>query len=116
MGSLQVVAKMRDMVSNDTQNPVSNTFLLDDDLRLVILGEVRELIGMSLICMIHALKTHIYAVIGNLHICSIPFTTEEIAEEVPDIDMSNIEMPSSLRHVHSAQFLMQHLQSSYLSR
>ncbi|KAF8723303.1 hypothetical protein HU200_021824 [Digitaria exilis] len=77
--SAEVVAKMRDMVSNDVQNPVSNTFLLDDDL-------------------------------------SIPFTTEEIAEEVPDIDMSNIEMPSSLRHVHSAQFLMQHLQSSYLSR
>lgn len=45
--------------------------------------------------------------------CSIPFTTEEIAEEVPDIDMSNIEMPSSLRHVHSAQFLMQHLQTTY---
>jgi len=79
VGYLQVVAKMRDMVSNDTQNPVSNSFLLDDDL-------------------------------------SIPFTTEEIAEEVPDVDMSNIEMPSSLRHVHSAQFLMQHLQSSYLSR
>ncbi|KAG2549285.1 hypothetical protein PVAP13_9KG264400 [Panicum virgatum] len=77
--SAEVVAKMRDMVSNDTQNPVSNSFLLDDDL-------------------------------------SIPFTTEEIAEEVPDVDMSNIEMPSSLRHVHSAQFLMQHLQSSYLSR
>ncbi|XP_039829224.1 protein OPAQUE1-like isoform X2 [Panicum virgatum] len=77
--SAEVVAKMRDMVSNDTQNPVSNSFLLDDDL-------------------------------------SIPFTTEEIAEEVPDVDMSNIEMPSSLRHVHSAQFLMQHLQSSCLSR
>nr|AAM44879.1 Putative myosin heavy chain [Oryza sativa Japonica Group] len=71
-----VVAKMRDMVSSDAQNPVSNSFLLDDDL-------------------------------------SIPFTTEEIAEEVPDIDMSNIEMPSSLRHVHSAQFLMQHLQTTY---
>lgn len=116
MGSLQVVAKMRDMVSNDVQNPVSNTFLLDDDLRLVIPGEVHELISLSLICMIHAHKTHIYTVTGNLHNCSIPFTTEEIAEEVPDIDMSNIEMPSSLRHVHSAQFLMQHLQSSYLSR
>ncbi|TKV93854.1 hypothetical protein SEVIR_9G256700v4 [Setaria viridis] len=77
--SADVVAKMRDMVSNDTQNPVSNSFLLDDDL-------------------------------------SIPFTTEEIAEEVPDVDMSNIEMPSTLRHVHSAQFLMQHLQSPYLSR
>uniref|UniRef100_J3N2E1 Dilute domain-containing protein n=1 Tax=Oryza brachyantha TaxID=4533 RepID=J3N2E1_ORYBR len=71
-----VVAKMRDMVSSDAQNPVSNSFLLDDDL-------------------------------------SIPFTTEEIAEEVPDIDMSNIEMPSSLRHVHSAQFLMQHLPTPY---
>jgi hypothetical protein len=33
---LQVVAQMRDMVSNDAQNPVSNSFLLDDDLRLVI--------------------------------------------------------------------------------
>ncbi|GJM84472.1 hypothetical protein PR202_ga00145 [Eleusine coracana subsp. coracana] len=77
--SAEVVAKMRDMVSNDTQNPVSNSFLLDDDL-------------------------------------SIPFTTEEIAEQVPAIDMSNIEMPSSLRHVHSAQFLMQQLQSSYSSR
>ncbi|KAF2913443.1 hypothetical protein DAI22_10g084800 [Oryza sativa Japonica Group] len=74
--SAEVVAKMRDMVSSDAQNPVSNSFLLDDDL-------------------------------------SIPFTTEEIAEEVPDIDMSNIEMPSSLRHVHSAQFLMQHLQTTY---
>ncbi|XP_021321162.1 protein OPAQUE1 isoform X3 [Sorghum bicolor] len=77
--SAEVVARMRDMVSNDMQNPVSNSFLLDDDL-------------------------------------SIPFTTEEIAEEVPDVDMSNIEMPSSLRHVHSAQFLTQHLQPSYLSR
>ncbi|CAD6205072.1 unnamed protein product [Miscanthus lutarioriparius] len=77
--SAEVVARMRDMVSNGMQNPVSNSFLLDDDL-------------------------------------SIPFTTEEIAEEVPDVDMSNIEMPSSLRHVHSAQFLMQHLQPSYLSR
>ena len=38
VGYLQVVAKMRDMVSNDTQNPVSNSFLLDDDLRLVIRG------------------------------------------------------------------------------
>lgn len=36
MDCLQVVAKMRDMVSNDAQNPVSNSFLLDDDLRLVI--------------------------------------------------------------------------------
>ncbi|GJN40612.1 hypothetical protein PR202_gb29856 [Eleusine coracana subsp. coracana] len=70
---------MRDMVNNDTQNPVSNSFLLDDDL-------------------------------------SIPFTTEEIAEQVPAIDMSKIEMPPSLRHVHSAQFLMQQLQSSYSSR
>jgi myosin-5 len=35
VGYLQVVAKMRDMVSNDTQNPVSNSFLLDDDLRLL---------------------------------------------------------------------------------
>ncbi|XP_066375034.1 protein OPAQUE1-like isoform X2 [Miscanthus floridulus] len=77
--SAEVVARMRDMVSNDMQNPVSNSFLLDDDL-------------------------------------SIPFTTKEIAEEVPDVDMSNIEMPSSLRHVHSAQFLTQHLQPSYLSR
>ncbi|XP_066385763.1 protein OPAQUE1-like isoform X5 [Miscanthus floridulus] len=77
--SAEEVARMRDMVSNDMQNPVSNSFLLDDDL-------------------------------------SIPFTTEEIAEEVPDVDMSNIEMPSSLRHVHSAQFLTQHLQPSYLSR
>uniref|UniRef100_A0A0E0M7C0 Myosin motor domain-containing protein n=1 Tax=Oryza punctata TaxID=4537 RepID=A0A0E0M7C0_ORYPU len=75
-GTHSVVAKMRDMVSSDAHNPVSNSFLLDDDL-------------------------------------SIPFTTEEIAEEVPDIDMSNIEMPSSLRHVHSAQFLMQHLQTTY---
>ncbi|KAF0892732.1 hypothetical protein E2562_017698 [Oryza meyeriana var. granulata] len=72
--SAEVVAKMKDMVSSDAQNPVSNSFLLDDDL-------------------------------------SIPFTTEEIAEEVPDIDMSNIEMPPSLRHVHFAQFLMQHLQT-----
>ncbi|KAL6883729.1 hypothetical protein ACP4OV_011143 [Aristida adscensionis] len=77
--SAEVVAKMRDMASNDGQNPVSNSFLMDDDL-------------------------------------SIPFTTEEIAEEVPAIDMSSIEMPSSLRHVHSAQFLTQHLQSSYLPR
>ncbi|KAK3153627.1 hypothetical protein QOZ80_2BG0178570 [Eleusine coracana subsp. coracana] len=77
--SAEVVAKMRDMVNNDTQNPVSNSFLLDDDL-------------------------------------SIPFTTEEIAEQVPAIDMSKIEMPPSLRHVHSAQFLMQQLQSSYSSR
>jgi hypothetical protein len=36
LDSLQVVAKMRDMVNNDTQNPVSNSFLLDDDLRSVI--------------------------------------------------------------------------------
>ncbi|KAL6642959.1 hypothetical protein ACP70R_021140 [Stipagrostis hirtigluma subsp. patula] len=77
--SAEVVAKMRDMVSNDGQNPVSNSFLMDDDL-------------------------------------SIPFTTEEIAEEVPAIDMSSIEMPTSLRHVHSAQFLMQHLQSPYMPR
>uniref|UniRef100_A0A0D9XJC5 Myosin motor domain-containing protein n=1 Tax=Leersia perrieri TaxID=77586 RepID=A0A0D9XJC5_9ORYZ len=28
-----VVARMRDMVSSDAQNPVSNSFLLDDDLR-----------------------------------------------------------------------------------
>ena len=60
--------------------------------------------------------TYIYTILPILHNFSIPFTTEEIAEEVPDVDMSNIEMPSSLRHVHSAQFLMQHLQSSYLSR
>lgn len=73
--SSEVVAQMRDMVSNDAQNPVSNSFLLDDDL-------------------------------------SIPFTTEDIAEEVPIIGMSNIEMPSSLRHVHSAQFLTQHLHQS----
>lgn len=73
--SSEVVAQMRDMVSNDAQNPVSNSFLLDDDL-------------------------------------SIPFTTEDIAEEVPIIGMSNIEMPSSLRHVQSAQFLTQHLHQS----
>lgn len=77
--SAEVVARMRDMVSNDMQNPVSNSFLLDDDL-------------------------------------SIPFTTEEIAEQVPDVDMSNIETPASLRHVHSAQFLTQHLQPPYTSR
>jgi hypothetical protein len=34
--SLQAVAKMRDMVNSDSQNPVSNSFLLDDDLRSVI--------------------------------------------------------------------------------
>jgi hypothetical protein len=60
--SLQVVARMRDMVSNDMQNPVSNSFLLDDDLRLVVPGaSVHELTYCSVLifCMIHALKTYI---------------------------------------------------------
>lgn len=46
--SLQVVARMRDMVSKDVQNPVSNSFLLDDDLRLVVpRATVHELIVLS---------------------------------------------------------------------
>nr|CAD1838020.1 unnamed protein product [Ananas comosus var. bracteatus] len=68
--SSEVVATMRDMVNKDSQNLVSNSFLLDDDL-------------------------------------SIPFSTEEISKSVPAIDPTEIELPPSLHHIQSAQFLIQ---------
>ncbi|OEL32339.1 Myosin-15 [Dichanthelium oligosanthes] len=67
--SNEVVAAMREMVNKDTQNLVSNSFLLDDDL-------------------------------------SIPFSTEDLSMAIPAIDYADVDLPESLQHYTSVQFLL----------
>ncbi|KAK3159258.1 hypothetical protein QOZ80_2AG0147890 [Eleusine coracana subsp. coracana] len=67
--STEVVATMREMVNKDTQNLVSNSFLLDDDL-------------------------------------SIPFSTEDLSMAIPAIDYADVDLPGSLNHYPSVQFLL----------
>ncbi|TVU28761.1 hypothetical protein EJB05_20294 [Eragrostis curvula] len=67
--SNEVVAAMREMVNKDTQNLVSNSFLLDDDL-------------------------------------SIPFSTEDLSMAIPAIDYTDVDLPESLQHYTSVQFLL----------
>ncbi|WVZ73418.1 hypothetical protein U9M48_021725 [Paspalum notatum var. saurae] len=67
--SPEVVAAMREMVNKDSQNLVSNSFLLDDDL-------------------------------------SIPFSTEDLSMAIPAIDYADVDLPKSLHHYTSVQFLL----------
>jgi len=67
--SNEVVAAMREMVNKDTQNLVSNSFLLDDDL-------------------------------------SIPFSTEDLSMAIPAMDYADVDLPESLQHYTSVQFLL----------
>ncbi|XP_066332641.1 protein OPAQUE1 [Miscanthus floridulus] len=67
--STEVVAAMREMVNKDTQNLLSNSFLLDDDL-------------------------------------SIPFSTEDLSMAIPAIDYADVDLPESLQHYASVQFLL----------
>ncbi|XP_066322752.1 protein OPAQUE1-like isoform X2 [Miscanthus floridulus] len=67
--STEVVAAMREMVNKDTQNLLSNSFLLDDDL-------------------------------------SIPFSTEDLSMAIPAIDYADVDLPESLQHYTSVQFLL----------
>lgn len=71
--SSEVVTQMRDILSKDSQNFMSNSFLLDDDL-------------------------------------SIPFSTEDISKAIPPVDPTDVDLPSSLRDLTSAQFLLRHLE------
>jgi myosin-5 len=67
--SNEVVAAMREVVNKDTQNLVSNSFLLDDDL-------------------------------------SIPFSTEDLSMAIPAMDYAGVDLPESLQHYTSVQFLL----------
>ncbi|XP_028556218.1 protein OPAQUE1 [Dendrobium catenatum] len=69
--SNEVVASMKEMVNQDSQNLMSSSFLLDDDM-------------------------------------SIPFSTEDISKAIPAIDPNDVELPQSLEHFPSAQFLLEH--------
>ncbi|KAG2654452.1 protein OPAQUE1 [Panicum virgatum] len=67
--SNEVVAAMREMVNKDTQNLVSNSFLLDDDL-------------------------------------SVPFSTEDLSMAIPAMDYADVDLPESLQHYTTVQFLL----------
>ena len=38
--------------------------------------------------------------------CSIPFSTEDLSIAIPAIDYADVELPESLHHYPSAQFLL----------
>ncbi|KAJ8442805.1 hypothetical protein Cgig2_016271 [Carnegiea gigantea] len=84
--SNEVVAQMREMLNKDNQNLATNSFLLDDDLRQVLLLKL----------------TTSFFEITSLH---IPFCTDDISKAIPAIDPMHIKLPACLSDSPVAKFL-----------
>lgn len=110
----QVVAAMREMVNKDTQNLVSNSFLLDDDLRWVkyfprnnILYHLERSVVTCDICWCWMYSTDFHFALTLIFPCySIPFSTEDLSMAIPAIDYADVDLPESLQHYTSVQFLL----------
>uniref|UniRef100_A0A0E0HR60 Myosin motor domain-containing protein n=2 Tax=Oryza nivara TaxID=4536 RepID=A0A0E0HR60_ORYNI len=86
--SPEVISNMRVLMTEDSNNPVSNSFLLDDDSRLFMLPSI----------------AHIMLTIPQKK--SIPFSVDDISKSMEQIDISDIEPPPLIRENSGFVFLL----------
>uniref|UniRef100_A0A0E0AA18 Myosin motor domain-containing protein n=1 Tax=Oryza glumipatula TaxID=40148 RepID=A0A0E0AA18_9ORYZ len=86
--SPEVISNMRVLMTEDSNNPVSNSFLLDDDSRLFMLPSI----------------AHIMLTIPQNK--SIPFSVDDISKSMEQIDISDIEPPPLIRENSGFVFLL----------
>jgi myosin V len=89
---------MREMVNKDTQNLVSNSFLLDDDLRYAIYVSLNY-------HKVDSLVPWVIYMLNIICLCSIPFSTEDLSMAIPAIYYADVDLPESLQHYPAVQFL-----------
>ncbi|KAG8487089.1 hypothetical protein CXB51_020641 [Gossypium anomalum] len=91
--SPDVIANMRVLMTEDSNNAVSNSFLLDDDSRLPVI--LRLISTLSVTLILHLLEMLV-----------IPFSVDDISKSMEQIDIADIEPPPLIRENIGFSFLL----------
>ena len=118
---LQVISNMRVLMTEDSNNAVSSSFLLDDDSRLYIirLNDTTVYFWFSSLhyfpscvtftAQLKAIFILLYFFAADfLHhpSCSIPFSVDDLSKSMDQIDISDIEPPPLIRENSGFSFLL----------
>ncbi|KAM3349690.1 hypothetical protein ACQJBY_022532 [Aegilops geniculata] len=96
--SSEVISSMRIMMTEDSNNAVSSSFLLDDDSRLFLVPS--SIISLRQKCpwsnIAHDTSNH-----------SIPFSVDDISKSMTEIEVTDVDMPPLIRENSGFTFLHQ---------
>lgn len=104
----QVISRMRVMMTEDSNNSISSSFLLDDDSRYAVLFIHCPLFLLSVSSILTVFLFYIDFIytFDDEHDCSIPFSVDDISKSMQKVEITDIEPPPLIRENSGFGFLL----------